>query len=121
MAIIKCNECGAKYSDKAPGCPNCSNLSDSNKVTCPLCHTGHMKVARVPLFQDAIVRFFGWILATPAIIVLGFAFYFLVKGQIEAAFIMLGTAATIGIIGFILISTRPVLICQNCRHFLPRG
>ncbi len=30
MAIIKCNECGAKYSDKAPGCPKCSKKKNSS-------------------------------------------------------------------------------------------
>lgn len=25
MAIIKCENCGKKYSDRAPGCPSCNN------------------------------------------------------------------------------------------------
>ena len=36
MAIIQCNKCGKKYSDKAPGCPNCAKENKVYKKATPV-------------------------------------------------------------------------------------
>ena len=32
MALIKCDECGKEYSNKAPACPNCANPTENKKT-----------------------------------------------------------------------------------------
>ena len=118
MAIITCERCGKKYSDKAPACPNCSDQLTNNKsITCPLCHSQSMTKGTVPLVYDSIIRFFGYLIAIPSIIVLGFSLAEFLHGSPYVAGIMLGTSIFEGLIGFGVLSHRPAMICHNCRHY----
>lgn len=71
MAIIKCEECGAKYSDKAPGgCPTCASIKQSEKAHSYICKNCGSKVRPQKITKGhIIIEIVLWIAFFPAGIV----------------------------------------------------
>lgn len=128
MAIITCPKCGTKHSDRAPQCPGCTTGDAEITITCPLCSLGTMRQGRIRLFPDAIVRFCGYMFAGPAIAGIMVAIKILFNSAAgtpleirftTAATIIAGSIAT-GVVGWILLSSRPAWLCPKCGHYQPK-
>nr|WP_320050740.1 hypothetical protein [uncultured Desulfuromonas sp.] len=129
MAIIACEKCGSKYSDKSPdGCQNCTPVGRKGlNITCPLCRTGAMEQSTAQLFTDHFVRFCGGIFVVPAFIGIFSAFAYLFSGNGIPFSVRFGVFSGVvvasmisGVAGWIILSKRNVWKCTTCGHYLPR-
>ena len=118
-----CPKCGTKYHVKAGVCPKCSQNGQARAtgIECPLCHQGQMQQGQVHLITDSIVRFFGYCIVVFVVILLGMSVYGIIVRDPLLAFWFFLASIFDGIIGFLLISYRPVWICNRCNHYQPRN
>lgn len=128
MAIITCPKCGTKHSDRAPQCPGCSAGEGEITITCPLCKTGVMRQGSVRLFSDSIVRFCGYMFAGPAVAGVLAAINILfsqspatpLENRLASAGGVVAASIAAGVVGWIILSSKPAWLCPRCGHYQPK-
>jgi hypothetical protein len=96
-------------------------------IDCQACKsTASMKPASIPRFGD-FIRFIGYLIAAPAVLGAVFCFYIVVNGGFGFAaggfflFFIGGLSLVSGLIGYLLLMQKKVLLCSRCGHTLDRA